>query len=487
MRKLMVVLLAVIMMAAGPAGQSLAAIKSQDLGNFLKTEGITKDQLVDHLEYFYDSSVTDFDTVKELDSFLGAKITTTNLNAILSEFGFANEKELVAFLVENGEMESNENIRSIFIYVNALKSTIEFYVGTPITDKNLQELLDENGITLEQLKEILKQNDDSLGNYDSIEDLEDTLYNYDLPINEATLNKFLEENGLTLEELKTILSDNNDSLDSYKYISELEEAISKYGTPITDNTLGNLLEEFELTRAELDSLLAKYGDSIDNYKTIDQLYMSVMIYSVLDDPSTFEDGLGIGLTQEETVKLVKHFMDINLSDPAMEDKWMDLASKVEAIGEFDSASDLTPQQLQALVSIYDEMMNLFQLNAKYFLVKDGVQTPISKQELLTLQDTNGSDLLIQLYDLKGNFLADILLTAEMFGSEIIEKVTEEVTKVEKVVNQKPQVKSATAKPKTVSGGKLPNTDGGYAERALAGAALLAIGIFIFRKRNARLL
>ncbi|WP_071460856.1 processed acidic surface protein [Bacillus massilinigeriensis] len=336
MRKLIAVLMAILLVAGGPAAQSFAAFTEQDLDTFLKSEGITKEQLADHLEYYYDTVIDDFESIQKLDEFLGAKIDESNLKALLGEFGFANETELVAFLAENGEMESNENVRDIFIYEDALRSTVEFYQEEPMFDD-----------------------------------------------------------------------------------------------------------------AELQAVLAE---------------------------------LGIGLSEAEAENLANHFMSLDLENPAFLEKLMNLASRLDAIGEFDSATDLTPQQIRELVSLYKEGMNLLNLNAKYYLVKDGAKTPISQDQLMTLEDTNGSDVLIEFYNKQGTFLADILLTAEMFGSNLIDGVDEVVAKAP-VVKDKGE---KGEKPQTVKGGKLPNTAGDYAGQALLGAALLAAGFVLFRKRNARI-
>ena len=127
-------------------------------------------------------------------------------------------------------------------------------------------------------------------------------------------------------------------------------------------------------------------------------------------------------------------------------------------------------------------MDIFQLKAKYYLVKDGEKTTLSLNELLVLEKTNGADLLVELYSTSGNLLADIIITAEMFGSELIIEDVQEIAKpITNPVKNPPKKVN-----RTIKGGKLPNTAGNYAGGILAGLLLIGIGsgLIIKRKRNA---
>ncbi|PTY84673.1 processed acidic surface protein, partial [Heyndrickxia sporothermodurans] len=117
--------------------------------------------------------------------------------------------------------------------------------------------------------------------------------------------------------------------------------------------------------------------------------------------------------------------------------------------------------------------NIFKLNTKFYLVKGSDKKPISLNELAQLTSTNGYNLLIEIYDNNGKLLADLILTPDMFGSELIKDTAEKVKKVEKAIT--------TPMKKTVRGGKLPNTAGHYGDYLLGGLLLLAMGIFLFRR------
>ncbi|MGM0902881.1 MAG: processed acidic surface protein [Bacillota bacterium] len=459
------------------------AFSDQELANFLKTEKITEEQLNDHLQRFYEMSVEDFETIEEIEYMLGDKITTENLAELLEGYELASEEELKALLVENGEMQAIDTIRNVFIYIDALYMTVDSNTGTPVDPENLQQLLDENGLTIEELTTIFTDNEDSIESYRFIEDIEDMLYVYGRPLNDQTLQLLLSDYGLTLEQLNDILSENGDSLDNYDSIDDLEYALLDYGMPITESNLQDLLDTYELTREELNQLLAKYDDALENYETIDELYFNLIFYMILEEDSgELLNDLGIGLDKQELVNLVKHFLTIDFMDPDFMEQITEIETRLAAFGEFESANDLTPEQMNEMINLYHEMMNLFGFEAKYYLVKGDDRIALSEQEALTLENTNGYDLLIELYNLDGDFLADIILTADLFGSELIDKIGDKLDVV-KTAPKEAAVSNEVVR--TVNGGKLPNTAGNYTEGLLAGLALILIGAFWFRKRTVK--
>jgi len=136
--------------------------------------------------------------------------------------------------------------------------------------------------------------------------------------------------------------------------------------------------------------------------------------------------------------------------------------------------------MEEIVYLFNEMMDIFQMDAKFYLTKDGVKKPITIEELMVLETTNGADLLIELYNKQGKFLADFIITNEMFGSDLING---EIGKVTKTVKAAPKVENKTGK--TIKGGKLPNTAGNYAEGVLMGMGILfaGAGLLLFRRKN----
>lgn len=392
MKRLSIVIASILLLSLFPA-VILAAPSNEEVAEFLKETNWSEEGLNDHLEYFWDMSNEDFETIEEMIEYLGEPITEENLQQLLADYGFENEEELTALLVENGEMEPTDDVRDVFRYFDALDSTVSFltYTGTEINDETLQQLLNDYGLTKEELLSLLEENDDSLENYEYIEDLDIMVSIY-----------------LGADELPG------------------------------EDEMTQILEDIDLTDEELEALFA-------------------------------------------------HFMTLDFEDPELLDKMMDLESRLMAFGEFDSADDLTEAEIAELISIMQEMMNLFQLDAEFYLVKDGEKIHLTTAEMIALEDTKGYDLLIELYNAQGQFLADMIITAEMFSSELIEDTVTDLNQAETVIKKQDpvKVKQASKHVKTVKGGKLPNTAGNYFEGVLAGIGLLLIGIAILLRRKVK--
>ncbi|MFY2155451.1 processed acidic surface protein [Cytobacillus firmus] len=392
MKRLSIVIASILLLSLFPA-VSLAAPNDEEVAKFLKETNWAEEGLNDHLEYFWDMSIEDFETIEEMIEYLGEPITEENLQQLLADYGFENEEELTALLVENGEMEPTDDVRDVFRYFDALDSTVSFltYTGTEINDETLQQLLNDY--------------------------------------------------GLTKEELLSLLEENDDSLENYEYIEDLDIMVSIY--------MG--------------------GDEMPGDDEMTQ---------ILGD---------IDLTDEELEALFAHFMTLDFEDPELLDKMMDLESRLMAFGEFDSADDLTEAEIAELISIMQEMMNLFQLDAEFYLVKDGEKVHLTTAKMVALEDTKGYDLLIELYNTQGQFLADMIITAEMFSSELIEDTVTDLNQAETVIKKQDpdKVKQVSKHIKTVKGGKLPNTAGNYFEGVLAGIGLLLIGIAILLRRKVK--
>lgn len=480
-RVLMLVLCFMLFMSLAPSASF--AFSQKELTRYLEKEKLSEEQLRNHLSRFWGMEIEDFETTEDLDDFLGEKITSKNLSELLERYELDSEEELVSLFVENGEMDATESLGTVFIYIDALDMTTDFYTGTEITEESLQELLNKYGLTSEELSSIFANNDDSVDSYKFMEELEDMIYVYGLPLNEQTLQILLSDYGLTLERLNAILANNGDSLANYDSLDDLEYALLDYGMPITEQNLQELLDGYDLTREQLNALLAKYDDSLDKYETIDDLYFTVMLYMILEEDSgELLNDLGIGLDKQELVRLVKHFLTIDFMDPAFMDTLIEMEGRLAALGEFDSADDLTAGQMNELINIYHEMMDLFGLNAKYYLVKGSERIALSEEEALRLENTNGYDLLIELYNQEGTFLADILLTADLFGSDLLDNIGDKLEVIKTVPKENGANKEVV---KTVKGGKLPNTAGNYTEGMLAGLALMVIGGFWFRRRTVK--
>ncbi|RLL43902.1 processed acidic surface protein [Oceanobacillus piezotolerans] len=329
------------------------------------------------------------------------------------------------------------------------------------------------------------------------------------PLSEESVQLVLEEFGLSREELNELLVEYGDLEEGQDVLEgtwiifseELHEYVDFYlngweGTPIDEDNLQQLLDDYGFESKEaLEQFLNENDDSIENYEYIEDLYLAVDFH--LDDLDLDEIyGLftEIGLTNEELEKLFAHLETLDYEDPAFLDKLIELSERMMAFEDFETAGELSAEQIAELFDIFYDMLNLFEVETKYYLVKDGEKQTVSFETLMTMDTTKGYDLLIEIYNKQGEFLADILLTADMFGSDLIQETGKDIKQAEEILteNQKasPALKAAegakeakTAKPpvKTVKGGELPATASDYAGNALVGLAFVLAGVFLFRR------
>jgi len=302
---------------------------------------------------------------------------------------------------------------------------------------------------------------------------------------------FLEEIGMNQEEFITYLQEYHDyTLEDFTNLAELKDYL---GDPLTKENLQELLDEFELTRAELEKLLRENGMSLDEFVFYDDLYFEVAdLLGEFDLTDEEKEEIKremlavlseVGIDEQEAQNLRNHLVKVieKTGEEAFLAKLFELSERLEAIPEFDSASELSPAQIAELLGIWDDMLNLFQVKAEYFLVKNGFETPVSLSALIKMDDIGGADLLIKIYSAyDGSFLADVLITKEMFGSDLIKGTGQKTKQAAKTVSEKDSSKKVFVA-RTVKGGKLPNTASGYIPNALAGLAMIAVGVFLFRR------
>ena len=392
MKHLLLVLLAVVM-GVGLLPVSTLAIEPNELEfeKFLKNIGWDKQGYIDYIES-KELYLEDFESVDEL----GTPLSEESIQLVLEEFGLSRE-ELNELLVEYGDIEEGQDVLdgTWIIFSEELYEYVDFYLnegeGTPTDEENLQQLLNDYG-------------------FDSKEALEQ------------------------------FLNENDDSIENYEYIEDLELAVDFY---------------------------------VNGDEYLDEIY------------GLFTE---IGLTDAELEKLFAHLETLDFEDPAFLDKLTELSERMMAFEDFETAEELSAEQIAELFDIFSDMLNLFEVETKYYLVKDGEKQVVSFNTLMTMDTTNGYDLLIEVYNKQGELLADMLLTADMFGSELIQETGKDIKQAEEIVTENQKVSEGPKaakmpKPpvKTVKGGELPTTASDYAGNTLAGLAFVLAGIFLFRR------
>lgn len=317
------------------------------------------------------------------------------------------------------------------------------------------------------------------------------------PLTEDGIAKVLDTYELTRAELNSLLEefgyvDAGVDVSDGEFIiftEELEDTVDFYlnyqedWTPITEANLAILLEEFGFTsKDELEDFLNLFDDSLENYEYIEDLESSILFYQEdwlfdMDLEGMFAE---FGLTEQELERLAGHFETLDYTNPEFEDRLMALSERMMAIEEFSTVTELSAEQIAELLSIYDEFMGIFEMEAKYYFVKGDEKKEMNVQSLISLESTDGYDLLIELYNLQGDFLANILLTADMFGSDLIIDTGKELEESTPTVIPPPK-KSLDNTDQTVKGGKLPKTASDFAQNAAVGLGFIAFGALLFRR------
>ncbi|PAL13722.1 processed acidic surface protein [Peribacillus simplex] len=304
---------------------------------------------------------------------------------------------------------------------------------------------------------------------------------------------------MTQEELEEYLSYYDLTLNELKSAEELRETL---GPAVTPETLQNLLKQYEMTEAELTELLMEYGELEEGDSIIDTFHFIYDIEDIIDlemdydeeemeydeeEISDLMDGLftEIGLADEELDRFMNHLLPI-VEDPSFESRLKAISDRMNQLEYFVTIDELSAEQVAELLSIYNDLQSLLQIQFKFALIQDGVTTNLSLEALFQLKELTNASLLVSIYDLNGNFLLDFTLTGEMIGSDLVKETGNDMKQSTEVISKVAEVKKEKKKPaktehKTEKGGVLPKTAGNYLFGALCGLVLMGIAFGLIRK------
>ncbi|KIL51982.1 processed acidic surface protein [Jeotgalibacillus soli] len=320
----------------------------------------------------------------------------------------------------------------------------------------------------------------------------------DDPLLQDYLDEVSNERGfeVTIDDIIYSLSLYEESLENFETVEELSEYLSE----VIKEDLSNLsifYEWYELDEAAIIALLEEHGETLDDYIYIDDLNYSIDFYlNPYEEDYTEEDFADIDglftefdLTDEEVNRLVEHLLSIEeeLMSPEVEERVNVLLDRMMTIGDFETMTELTEAQTQEMVSIFEELLAIFQIQADYTLIQDGTETPVSLSDLMYMDELVNASLRIDLYNLAGDFLADIVITGELIGSDIVEEVVNDVPAVTTPSNSdnsdsKPAATASAPKtPKTVKGAELPTTGSNLLTNSAIGALIFIGGLLLFRR------
>ncbi len=444
-------------------------------------------------------------------------------------------------------------------------------------DVYLKEISIERGFTItkEDIEFSLSLYDSYLEEFDTVEDLKEFLGDV-IRKDGNNLKQIYDDYDIDQAALEATLNEFGETLEDYVFLDDLEMNIGFYlyilipRDPDFEQKLADYLKEatsirgFQVTQTHIESSLALYGSNLNDFKTIDELSdflgeiinkdlsnvgpyfgidqedilklisdndLDINNYVFLDDLSYDLEGEFIwedddffdlsffmqefNLTEDELLRLEEHILSIPdiTSDETIE-KLLNLADRMMAFSEFETIKELTPGQVGELMAIFREFLDVFQLHAEFVLVTDQGEENLSLETLFHLTKLENADLKVNIYNLQGDFLADIIISGEMVDSDTVidtgNAIQKEVSKKSETVvikrndKEAPDENEASSKagsPKTAEvkaesesqadlekkkEEKLPDTALNYAEKGIWGLAFIIAGgalLFLSRKRK----
>ena len=306
---------------------------------------------------------------------------------------------------------------------------------------------------------------------------------------EPKFEEFLNDIGWDEQDYIAYLESKDWNLEDYESVNEL-------GTPLTEKSIASVLEEFDLNREKLNSLLIENGD-IENGQDVlegtviifeEELYENVDFYLngwegtptdfYVNGAEHFADLFAeLDLTDEEFEELFTHIETLEFENPAFEKRLLELSDRMIAFEEFEIAEELSADQIAEIFDIYSDMLNLFQMESKNYLVEDGEKLAVSTETLMYLDKPKGFNVLIEIYNEQGEFLADLLLTGDMVESDLIHETGKDLIEAEEILTT---TSEATKPPvQTVKGGKLPTTASDYVRHIISWTCICFSGCLYY--------
>ncbi|MFS0750074.1 processed acidic surface protein [Oceanobacillus sp. 1P07AA] len=419
-----------------------------------------------------------------------------------------SEKELERFASEvsqqRGFTVTIEDLEYILISTTGLAFTdvesideLELYLGEVIekNGSNLEWIYDSYDLDIDSLEKLLHEYGETINDYVFVEELYLAVDFYIEekierdPYFDDNLEVYLKEvsaiRGFTVtrEHIVHSLSLYETTLEEFKTIERLSDFLAE----VIKKDLSNLGTYFDMSKDEVLQLMKDNDLDINDYVYLDDLGIDLYDFIEWDEEYSIDfDYLmkTYDLTEEELQQLDVHIWNIleNASDETIE-RIINLGERMMAFEEFDTATELTASQIAELVSIYHEFVSVFAFDIQFSLIKDGVEEPLSLNALMSMTELVNADLKISIYNLQGDFLADIIITGEMVSSETIigtgNAIKPKPTELKQTLEPVQKEVASEAATSTVKGAKLPKTAANYVSNSLFGIAILLIGTLIF--------
>ncbi|WHY99461.1 processed acidic surface protein [Peribacillus simplex] len=232
-------------------------------------------------------------------------------------------------------------------------------------------------VTKDDIETSLSFYDESIKNFESIDDLKDALGEV-IKADLSNLDAIYEDYNLTNESLIKLLHENGEELDDYIFIWDLDEAVYFYAEegdferdPNFDKEFVNYLAKvskergFEVTKEDIEASLGLYDFSTEEFESVDELseFLGDVIKADLSNLNYFNENYG--LDKQAVLKLLEeNGEDINdyiYIDNLEETVWnltgggMDGEIAEDLLPIFEDELGLTEEELQRLE---DHLMSL---------------------------------------------------------------------------------------------------------------------------------
>ncbi len=420
------------------------------------------------------------------------------LNKVSSIRGFEVSQEDIEYSLLFGE-KSLSDFGSV--------KELETYQGEVIKSdlSNLSQVYDKYSLDSDAVKNLFAEYGEELNDYIFVNDLEDALafYTTDGEVEQeadfdAKLTSYLNEISsirgivITKEDMINYLSEYDLSLKDMESVTQLKDLIGEVIKADLSN-LDNFKSVFQMDKGEILQLLSQKSKSIDEFFFMDQLELYLWdatgtIPGI--DISDYMDLLSqMGITMEEIQKLENHFASLEeyLSSDEIQAKFEELSTYFMTFGssllEHSSDENYVPgkEEVTELISKLEDLLSTMKLKVVITVSKGGIDTQYTLSDLLSMSiaeelDLTDSDITIAYYNDDGELLLDMVLTSEFMKDNLGDVLEDAGTVIDKELPV-----AVSQGEKTVKGAELPKTSSNRTAYALIGMFLSMIGFILLKK------
>ena len=106
-----------------PGVTAYAAPNQTELKAYLTSIEMTQQELEDYLNSYYGESISDYDSVEELQDTLGERLTQESLDTLLEDYGYT-EQEIIDLAVYYDDMDENASLLDTYYFTSDIENLI---------------------------------------------------------------------------------------------------------------------------------------------------------------------------------------------------------------------------------------------------------------------------------------------------------------------------------------------------------------------------